>query len=100
MSRRMLLAAAMGLGLLWLFPPEMAAAAPRLDAGVIKAGLRTAAPEEDGFVERVVELVDQGVLPASLVDSTFEWARKKTSHRFQYFKKAMILRASRIGVRL
>ena len=77
---------------------EQARAAVRLDAAEIKAGLRTAAPEEDGFVEKVMAMVDKGTLPMSLVDSTFQWARKKPQHKFQYFKRALIVRAAKIGI--
>ena len=79
---------------------EAAAQGPRLDAATIKAGLRTAAPEENGFVDYVVRLVEEGRLPARLVLSTFHWARKKPKHRFQYFRRALIIRAARIGIRL
>ncbi len=76
-------------------------AQPRgLDADTIKAGLKTATPEENGFVDRVVRLVDQGRLPAGMVRSTFIWARQKPRRKFQYFRRAMIVRAARIGVRL
>ena len=71
-----------------------------LDADRIKAGLKTAMPEENGFVDRVVAFVGQGRLPVRMVHTTFLWARAKPRHRFQYFRRAMILRAARIGVRL
>jgi tRNA(Ile)-lysidine synthase TilS/MesJ len=77
---------------------EQAQAAVRLDAAQIKAGLRTAAPEEEGFVERVVTMANEGKLPLSLVDSTFQWARKKPEHKFQYFKRGLIVRAAKIGI--
>ena len=77
-----------------------AAQQTKLDAATIKAGLHTTAIEEQGFVDRVVALMDEGTLPQSLVHGTFFWARKKPRHKFQYFKFAMIVRASRIGVRL
>jgi hypothetical protein len=79
---------------------EATAQGPRLDAATIKAGLHTAAPEENGFVDYVVLLVEEGRLPARLVLSTFQWARKKPRHRFQYFRRALIIRAARIGIRL
>ncbi len=71
-----------------------------LDADRIKAGLRTATPEEKGFVERVVTMANNGTLPVALVDSTFLWARTKNRHRFQYFRHALTLRAAKIGIRL
>lgn len=73
----------------------------------IKNGLRTASPEENGFVEDIVDRVNNANrpsnerLPAAMVQSTFQWARGKNSrHRFQYFRRALILRAAQIGVRL
>lgn len=72
----------------------------RLNAAQIKAGLRTATPEEEGFVERVVGLAQAGTLPPQLVESTFQWARKKPKYRFQYFKRGMIVRAAQLGVSL
>lgn len=71
-----------------------------LDGPTIRAGLRTTFIETQGFVDRVVALRDAGVLPESMVNGTFFWAKAKRRHKFQYFKFAMIVRASRIGVRL
>jgi hypothetical protein len=74
---------------------------PILDAAKIKAGLRTATPEEQGFVERVVDLAKKGKLSPAVVESTFQWARKRPfQHRFQYFKRALIERAKKEGVML
>ncbi len=75
-------------------------ATTRLDAQTIKAGLRTTTVEENGFVDRVVGLAEKGVLPPQLVESTFQWARKKPYFRFQYFKRGLILRAARLGISL
>ena len=77
-----------------------AAQQTKLDAATIKAGLRTTTIEEKGFVDRVLDLVEEKVLPESMVHGTFFWAKKKPRHKFQYFKFAMIVRASRMGVRL
>jgi hypothetical protein len=70
----------------------------KLDAATIKAGLRTTATEEQGFVDRVMTMVDQGKLPRSMVDSTFDWARKKPQHKFQFFKRALVVRAARQNI--
>ncbi len=73
----------------------------RLDAATMKAALHTTTIEEGGFIDRVITMVNKGQLPADLVDSTFEWARKKPyKHRFQYFKQALIVRAASIGIRI
>lgn len=78
-----------------------------LTADEMKSALHTARPEEDGFIDDVVDRVNNASrpahqrLPASMVESTFQWARgKNTRHRFQYFRRAMVIRAARIGVRL
>lgn len=72
----------------------------KLNAEQMKAVLGTATPEENGFINRVVTMVEQGQLPASLVESTLLWARRKPDHRFQYFKRGLILRAAKEGIRI
>jgi hypothetical protein len=69
-----------------------------LDAKVMKVALHTAVAEEDGFIDRVLARVDKGTLPLDMVESTFLWARKKTRHKFQYFKAALIQRAAAAGI--
>jgi hypothetical protein len=71
-----------------------------LDASVMKAALRTATPEEDGFIDRVLALVDRGTLPLDLVESTFLWARKRPQRKFQYFKWALTYRAQQQGINI
>lgn len=98
MDRRCFLAAGLPLAFIAYFAQSSRAAS--LDAETIKAALNTATPEEDGFIEYVLAKVAEGVLPASLVESSFQWARRKPKHKFQYFKRALILQAARIGIRL
>jgi hypothetical protein len=62
--------------------------------------LRARRPEEFAFIDLVIEKVDDGTLPRSLVESTFQWARKKPRHAFQYFEFALRTRAKGIGVEL
>lgn len=71
-----------------------------LTAAIMRAELRTIPIEEQGFIDRVLDLVDEGVLPSAMVLSTFDWARKKRDHKFQYFRFGMIVRAAAIGVKL
>ena len=72
----------------------------------MKVALRTDTQEEDGFVEDVVDRVTNEKrprterLPAEMVEGTFQWARRKSRLRFQYFKRGLTLRAAKIGVRL
>ncbi len=84
-------------------------AAQRLSvsADEMKTALHTARPEEDGFIDDVVDRVNNSErpaserLPAALVESTFQWARQKNTHRrFQYFRYALVLRAGKIGINL
>jgi hypothetical protein len=77
---------------------QQASAAVKLSAKEIKVGLRTVTPNDDAFVERVVTMVDEGRLSVELVDSTFQWARRKGQNQFQYFKRALILRAAKQGI--
>jgi len=69
-----------------------------LDAKTMKVALHTATPQEDGFIDRVVALMEKGTLPRALVESTFLWARKKTRNKFYYFKYGLIRRAAEIGI--
>ena len=91
------------LGLLLLASPGRAAdptSDSPLDAETMKAVLRTATMEEEGFIQRVLDLSKSGRLPAGMVEGTFQWARHKPSHKFQYFKQALIFRAQQAGVDL
>ena len=74
------------------------AAGQTLDADAIRAVLQTATPEEDGFIDRVVEMVDDGELPLGVVQSTLIWARRQPSRKFQYFRRGLITRAAQIGI--
>ena len=75
------------------------AAAPELDADKIKASLHTTYLEEDGFVDRALELVEDGRLSAATVYSTFIWARRQSVHKFQHFKQGLLDRAPNRAVR-
>ncbi len=77
-----------------------AAQAGFLDADTMKAALHTATPQEEGFIQHVVDLVDSGDLPLDLVQSTFIWAKKKPNKQFYYFKEGLILRASQRGIKI
>jgi hypothetical protein len=78
-----------------------AARAEAPNADTLRAGLRTANPGEEAYLTYVATLVAQGRLPVELVESTFLWARRKPyPKKFQYFKFALITRASQIGITL
>jgi hypothetical protein len=71
-----------------------------LDADTMRAALRTATPEENGFIDYVIKRVNKGTLPQDMVESTFLWARKKPQRKFQYFKQGLIVRARDAGIKL
>lgn len=77
-----------------------AAQAGFLDADTMKAALHTATPQEEGFIQHVVDLVDSRKLPLDLVQSTFIWAKKKPYKKFYYFKQGLLLRASQRGIKI
>jgi hypothetical protein len=85
-----------------LFFPALASAAQPapLDAATMKVALHTATPQEDGFIDRVLAMVDEGTLPLDLVESTFLWARKKPKHKFIYFREGLKLRAADRGIKV
>ena len=75
------------------------AATTELDAEKIKASLQTTYLEEEGFVDRALELVEEGKLSAATVYSTFIWARGRSVHKFQHFKQGLLERAPSAAVR-
>lgn len=80
--------------------PSAARAADRLDVPTIKQALQVTEQENQGFIERVVCLMNQHRLSRESVTIAFAKARKRVKHKFQYFKFAMIELADREGVRL
>ncbi|MBN2024169.1 MAG: hypothetical protein JW809_15405 [Pirellulales bacterium] len=98
MARNTLLLTLVAVILLMLCQRQVQASDSRLDAPTIKAALRTTDMEEEGFVERVVEMMDGGELPRKIVHSAFLWAKRKPKNRFQYFKRAVIVLAARQGI--
>ena len=77
-------------------PRESTSLAERL-----KAGLKARLPEEFAYADRVAALVEQGVLPAKLVDTAFAWARKKgVNYPFPYFRRVLEIQAALIGIKI
>ena len=78
-----------------------AQSATRLDPETMRMALQTANPAEEAYIYYACALVDRGFLPQKMVDSTFQWARKKPyPKKVQYFKYALITQAAKIGVTL
>jgi hypothetical protein len=81
--------------------PPAARAASSLDEETLRAGLRTADPDEEAYLTYVVALLEQRRLPHAMVESTFQWARTKPRHKkFHYFKHGLMTRAAARGIRL
>ena len=78
-------------------PPRDAATGLTLKE-TLEKGLRARRPQEFRFVARVALMVEQGDLPERTVKNTFQWARKKPKHPFQYFERALIIQARKQGV--
>ena len=66
----------------------------------LEAGLLARTPDEQAFVNRVVDLVKSGDLPLDMVQGTFLWARRKRPYPMPFFQRALTLRAKEIGVGL
>ena len=64
----------------------------------LESGLRARRPTEFAFIQRVVDQVDRGELPRSLVQSTFQWARRKKPYPYPFFERALKIRAARLGI--
>jgi hypothetical protein len=86
--------------LLLISRAQYAHAEEELTAEMMKVALHTATPQEHGFIQYVLDKVDEGVLPMRLVQSTFLWAKKKPTNKFFYFKRGLILRAAKEGIKL
>ena len=66
----------------------------------LASGLKARRPREFRFIDRVVGMVENKQLPLDLVQSTFQWVRKKrfTRYPFQYFERGLIQRAKDKGI--
>jgi hypothetical protein len=61
-------------------------------------GLRPRLPSEFRYIDDVVDQVEIGALPETLVRSTFGYARKKRPYPIQYFDRALRIRAKQRGI--
>ena len=100
------LALALGIGMLIAKaiadPPSSAPIAPggpNLQT-TLEKGLKARRPVEFAFIASVVQMVDDGTLPQSIVNTSFLWARKKRPYPFPYFRQSLRLQAQQMGVDL
>jgi hypothetical protein len=66
----------------------------------LEKGLRARRPVEFAFIASVVQMVDDGTLPQSIVQTSFLWARKKRPYPFPYFRQSLRVQAQAMGVDL
>ena len=73
----------------------------------LMVGLRVKTAPDRAFIKKVVLLVEKNVLPVSLVDSTFFWARERAerpgalkNNPMVYFRRALVVRAKDLGISL
>lgn len=72
-----------------------------LDTDTITAGLRTVDPDQVAYIVYVQTLKEQGRLSSFLVDSSFDYGKRKPyPSKFTYFKQALNLRAATVGITL
>ncbi len=77
-------------------------------ADQLRVGLKVKTKGDKGFIAAVVQAVEEGRLPRSLVDSTFLWARKRAKRKSNtrelrpivYFQPALVLRAKKLSLNL
>ena len=58
---------------------EATAASTSLTVETMKVALHTATVEEEGFLTKVLAMVDTGTLPLELVESTFPLGKEKAT---------------------
>ncbi len=97
--------------LVWLFVggAAMAADPPPIDGGGVtgltlktqlEKGLKAQRPVEFAYIGQIVQLVESGALPRSLVATTYLWAQRRSTRQLQYFQFALQARARNLNVKL
>ncbi len=82
-------------------PPSLNGGGVTIDLkSQLEKGLKARRPVEFAYIAQIVELVDSGKLPRSLVTSSYGWARQKPSRKLQYFQFALQARAKGLDVQL
>jgi hypothetical protein len=67
----------------------------------LATGLRVKAPADVAFCEQVADRVQQGKLPAEVVDATYTWAiGRGKKYPFPAFQHVLRLKAAKLGVPL
>lgn len=84
-------------------PPAARGGGPRvasLEERLVN-GLRATRPEQQAFLQQVVQEVEAGRLPAGLVNAVYKWAQGRFPlYPFPFFERGMRVEARRRGVNL
>lgn len=64
------------------------------------AVLRPELPDDRDYLTYLAALLSNNDIPRHLVESTLLWAREKPRHKYRYFKRALIIRANDLGIKL
>ncbi len=65
----------------------------------LETGLQARRQVEFDYIQQVVDAVARNELPRSMVQSSFQYARKRRPYPFQYFQRVLRIQASRAGLR-
>ncbi len=66
----------------------------------LEYGLKARRPQEFAFIDIVVGMVDDDLLPERTVDMAFQWARSKRPYPYQYFVRALTILAAQEGIEI
>ena len=101
------LAAVLTVGLLIDAAQSAPTADPKIAPGgitlkeALEKGLKARRKSEFAYIKLVIKKVEEGKLPAKLVERTFLWARDNHQpYPMPYFEKALQIQAKKIGVSL
>lgn len=92
----------------WVSQSTAIAVADETQTGAVVADLRQQLRSklkcrrdlEFAFVDRVAQLVEQGILPRPIVNGAFTYALKHKPYPYPYFEAALRLLAERAGISL
>lgn len=99
MTTKPCLAVALG-AMLFAGAESASQAASPLNADKLIVALRPETPSDRNYLAYTAAVMDAGFLPPYLVESTFLWAREKPEHMARYFRRALTIRADKVGIDL
>lgn len=64
----------------------------------LEKGLRCRRPQEFAYIATIVDMVESGELPETLVRNLYGWARRRQGYPLQSFQIALSRQAARLGI--